>query len=70
MDKRVLAAAADIAAKKLANITILGKPESIETEARRLGLDLSACTIIDHTVRVALLGKVAGTGHMLMTVCI
>ncbi|KAK9835702.1 hypothetical protein WJX74_006259 [Apatococcus lobatus] len=49
MDKRVLAAAAEIAAKKLAKITILGKPDQISTEARRLGLDLSSCSIIDHT---------------------
>lgn len=51
MDKRVLAAAAEITAKKLANITLLGKPEAIKTECRRLGLDLGACRIVDHTVR-------------------
>lgn len=51
MDKRVLAAAAEITAKKLANITLLGKPKAIETECRRLGLDLGSCKIVDHTVR-------------------
>ena len=51
-DKRVLAAAAEIMAKGLAEVSILGKPDEVEAEARRLGLDLSACKIIDHTVRV------------------
>ena len=54
MDKRVLAAAAEVSAKKLAHITILGKPDQIATEARCLGLDLSSCTVVDHTVCSAL----------------
>ncbi len=49
-DKRVLAAAAEIIAKGLAEVTLLGKPDEVEAEARRMGLDLSACQVIDHHV--------------------
>ena len=41
MEPRVLRAAAGVARKGLAKITILGEPEAIQAEGKRLSLDLS-----------------------------
>lgn len=50
LDKRVLAAAADVAQRGLARITLLGEPGTIQAEAAKLGLDLSSCAIVDPLV--------------------
>lgn len=50
-DHRVLAAASEIARKKLANVTLLGNPDVVQAEANKLGLDVSGCNIHDHMVR-------------------
>ncbi|KAG2499811.1 hypothetical protein HYH03_002105 [Edaphochlamys debaryana] len=44
-DKRVLAAAAEVTARGLAKITLLGEQTTILAEAKKLGLDLSGCNI-------------------------
>ena len=41
MEPRVLRAAAGVARKGLAKITLLGEPEAIQAEGKRLSLDLS-----------------------------
>ncbi|KAG2450893.1 hypothetical protein HYH02_004725 [Chlamydomonas schloesseri] len=45
VDKRVLAAAADVTSRGLAKVTLLGDPATVQAEAKKLGLDLSACHI-------------------------
>ncbi|KAG2494209.1 hypothetical protein HYH03_007567 [Edaphochlamys debaryana] len=45
VDKRILAAAAEVTARGLARVTLLGDPAAVNTEAKKLGLDLSGCTI-------------------------
>ena len=40
-DARVLKAAEELTARGLANITLLGDPEPVQAEARRLGIDIS-----------------------------
>ncbi|PNW69941.1 hypothetical protein CHLRE_17g699000v5 [Chlamydomonas reinhardtii] len=45
VDKRVLAAAADVTARGLARVTLLGDPTTVQAEAKKLGLDLSGCHI-------------------------
>ncbi|KXZ55429.1 hypothetical protein GPECTOR_3g8 [Gonium pectorale] len=47
LDKRVLAAAADVTQRGLAHITLLGDPAIIQTEAAKLGLDLTGCNIVN-----------------------
>lgn len=47
-DKRVLTAATQIVRKGLANITLLGDPESVSQDADRLGLDLTGINVVDH----------------------
>jgi hypothetical protein len=49
-DKRVLAAAAEVTQRGLAKITLLGKPEVVKAEAKRLGLNISLCDIVDPKV--------------------
>ena len=51
-DKRVLTAATQIVRKGLANITLLGDPESVSQDADRLGLDLTGINVVDHMVRL------------------
>lgn len=46
----MLTAAAEIARKGLANITLLGEPEAVSQDADRLGLDLSNVNVVDHMV--------------------
>ena len=41
MEPRVLRAAAGVARKGLAKVTLLGEPEAIQAEAKRLSLDIS-----------------------------
>ncbi|CAK0787083.1 hypothetical protein CVIRNUC_010299 [Coccomyxa viridis] len=48
MDPRVLAAAEELTARGLAKIILLGEAEPVQAEARRLGLDISQCEIVDH----------------------
>ena len=40
-EPRVLRAAAGVARKGLAHITLLGEPDAVQAEARRLSLDIS-----------------------------
>ncbi|DBA68921.1 TPA: hypothetical protein ACH3X2_013283 [Trebouxia sp. C0005] len=47
-DKRVLTAATQIVRKGLAQITLLGDPESVSQDADRLGLDLTGINVVDH----------------------
>ncbi len=42
MEPRVLRAAAGVVRKGLAKITLLGEPEAIQAEAKRLSLDISS----------------------------
>lgn len=49
-DKRVLTAATQIVRKGLAQITLLGDPESVSQDADRLGLDLTGINVVDHMV--------------------
>jgi phosphate acetyltransferase len=51
-DKRVLTAATQIVRKGLAQITLLGDPESVSQDADRLGLDLTGINVVDHMVRL------------------
>lgn len=51
VDKRVLTAAAEVTARGLARITLLGDPVTVRAEAAKLGVDISACRIIDPVVR-------------------
>lgn len=46
-DHRVLTAAAEVATKGLARVTLLGNPEEVESAARRFNVDLSKCQVID-----------------------
>ncbi|MDR1392678.1 MAG: phosphate acetyltransferase [Bifidobacteriaceae bacterium] len=46
-DDRILRAAAQITALGAANITILGKPDTILARASELGIDLSKATLVD-----------------------
>ena len=41
MDARVLAAAEELTARGLAKIILLGDPEPVQAEARRLGINIS-----------------------------
>mmetsp|Transcript_4754 Transcript_4754/g.13675 ORF Transcript_4754/g.13675 Transcript_4754/m.13675 type:complete len:790 (-) Transcript_4754:298-2667(-) len=46
-EPRVLKAAADITRRGLAYITLLGNPDAVQDEAAKLGVDVSACTVVD-----------------------
>jgi len=46
-DERTLKAAASILSENLAEVYLLGKPEKIEQDARKLNLDLSRATLVD-----------------------
>jgi len=47
-DRRILQAAAEVTAKSLADITLLGDPVEIVAAARKFNLDISKCSIIDY----------------------
>ncbi|KAK2078569.1 hypothetical protein QBZ16_003409 [Prototheca wickerhamii] len=47
-DHRVLTAAAEVAAKGLARVTLLGNPEEVASAARRFNVDISKCDVIDY----------------------
>ena len=40
LDPRVLAAAAELSARGLARVVLLGKPERVAAQARKLGADI------------------------------
>ncbi|GFR49060.1 hypothetical protein Agub_g11086 [Astrephomene gubernaculifera] len=46
-DKRILAAAAEITQRRLAKVTVLGNPETVAAEAKKLGLDLTGVNVVD-----------------------
>jgi phosphotransacetylase len=46
----VIKAASEVAAKGYARITLLGDAEAIAAEAKKLGADISACSIVDPKV--------------------
>lgn len=46
-DRRVLQAAAELTAKGLASITLLGDPEEVQASARQYNIDISKCNIVD-----------------------
>ena len=49
-EPRILEAAAEVTHEGLARVTLLGKPGAIAAEAKRLGLDISLCQVIDPEV--------------------
>ena len=50
-DKRVLQAASEVTLRGLAKITLLGHPETVRTEASKLGIDISLCNVVEPVVR-------------------
>ncbi len=53
LDKRVLEAAAEVMHHGLAKVTLLGDPAAVAAEAKRLGLDISLCTLLNPEVGAA-----------------
>lgn len=47
-DDRTLQAAADISARKLARVSVLGKPDVLRMRAEALGVSLAGCELVDH----------------------
>ncbi len=41
LDPRVLAASAELAARGLARVVLLGQPERVAAQARKLGVDIA-----------------------------
>jgi len=46
-DPRVLTAASEVTHRGLAKITLLGDPDVVQAEAKKLGLDISKCSIVN-----------------------
>lgn len=53
MEPRVIKAASEVTAKGYAKITLLGDPQQVTAEAKKLGADISGCSIVDPKVRAA-----------------
>ncbi|GLC50353.1 hypothetical protein PLESTB_000369800 [Pleodorina starrii] len=47
VDKRVLSAAAEATARGLARVVLLGEPATVGSEAKKLGLDLTGCEVVN-----------------------
>lgn len=47
MEPRVIKAASEVTAKGYAKITLLGDPQQVTAEAKKLGADISGCSIVD-----------------------
>lgn len=47
----MLQAASEVTLRGLAKITLLGHPQTVRTEAAKLGLDLSLCDVLEPVVR-------------------
>lgn len=50
MEPRVIKAASEVTAKGYAKITLLGDPQAVTAEAKKLGADISGCAIVDPKV--------------------
>jgi phosphotransacetylase len=50
MEPRVIKAASEVTAKGYAKITLLGDPQQVTAEAKKLGADISGCSIVDPKV--------------------
>lgn len=46
----MIKAASEVVTRNLAKITLLGDPDAVTAEAKKLGADISQCTIIDPKV--------------------
>lgn len=49
----MLAAAAEVSARGLAKVVLLGDPLTVEGEAKKAGADISGCSIVDPQVWAA-----------------
>lgn len=47
LEPRVIKAASEVTAKGLAKVILLGDPQQVAAEAKKLGADISGCTIVD-----------------------
>lgn len=47
-DRRVLAAACECVAKNLCKVTLLGKEAEVKAAAKKFGIDISGCSILDY----------------------
>lgn len=47
-DKRILCAAAEVAHRGLAHVTILGNPDDVHSAAHQHAIDISRCTVLDY----------------------
>mmetsp|Transcript_19763 Transcript_19763/g.42939 ORF Transcript_19763/g.42939 Transcript_19763/m.42939 type:complete len:805 (-) Transcript_19763:957-3371(-) len=45
LDKRILAAASEVTQRGLARVTLLGDPAAVAAEAKKLGVDISLCSV-------------------------
>ena len=54
-DKRVLQAAAEVTQRGLAKITLLGDPDEVRMEAKKLGIDISLCNVVKPVVSLGTL---------------
>jgi hypothetical protein len=50
LEPRVIKAASEVTAKGLAKVILLGDPQQVAAEAKKLGADISGCTIVDPKV--------------------
>lgn len=50
LEPRVIKAASEVTAKGYAKVTLLGDPQQVAAEAKKLGADISGCTIVDPKV--------------------
>lgn len=48
-DDRTLVAAQDLTRRKLARVTVVGRPDTLKMRAEGLGVDLAGCELVDHT---------------------
>lgn len=46
----MIKAASEVTAKGYAKVTLLGDPQQVAAEAKKLGADISGCTIVDPKV--------------------
>lgn len=53
----MIKAASEVTAKGYAKITLLGDPQQVAAEAKKLGADISGCTVVDPKVRAAAWGQ-------------
>lgn len=58
LEPRVIKAASEVTAKGFAKITLLGDHQAVTAEAKKLGADISGCTIVDPKVCCAVHAKV------------